>query len=132
MLVLRLSSSRTNLSKRLPPTGTVGMVWLPRKVRHILEHLWVKSTHISATGKYTWLERSFEDEEKDAETSADKGKAKAKDEPDKVPDSKLAPEIQVSSFLSKILHVLIYMQALCRLIFSTKYAYSDHIFGDTR
>lgn len=93
----------------------------------------MKGIHNFAIGKYTWLERSFEDEEKDAETSAaDKSKDKAKDEPEKIPDSKLAPEIQVSIFSSEFVHVLIYMQALCRLIFSATYAYNNHIFGNTR
>jgi poly [ADP-ribose] polymerase 2/3/4 len=46
------------------------------------------------TGKYTWIERSFEDDEKDDEK--DKGKAKDEEEEEKIPDSELAPEIQVS------------------------------------
>jgi hypothetical protein len=79
---------------------------------------------VAKKGKYTWIgnitvyrsflsiltiakfhlsERAFEDEEDDAEdSSANKGKEKEKEDP--IPPSKLSPEVQ----------------ALCRLIFSTK------------
>lgn len=48
-------------------------------------------------GKYMWLERSFEDEDKAEEKKEKKGKGKAKDdeEDEKIPDSTLPPEIQV-------------------------------------
>jgi hypothetical protein len=80
---------------------------------------------VAKKGKYTWIgniavyrsfpsiltiakfhlsERAFEDDEDDAkeDSSANKGKEKEKEEP--IPPSKLSPEVQ----------------ALCRLIFSTK------------
>ena len=50
-------------------------------------------------GKYTWLERSFEDED---EKDDKKGKDKSKDEDEeeeKIPDSQLAAEIQIGAFL---------------------------------
>ncbi|KAI0935474.1 hypothetical protein AcV5_003891 [Taiwanofungus camphoratus] len=57
---------------------------------------------VSKKGKYQWIERVFEDEE-DSEKNADADSSK-KDEPERIPDSTLAPEIQT----------------LCRLIFSAK------------
>ncbi|KAG2129775.1 poly polymerase catalytic domain-containing protein [Suillus clintonianus] len=54
---------------------------------------------VAAKGKYTWLERAFENEDDKAEGS---GSNKKEDEP--VPDSKLSSELQ----------------ALCNLIFSSK------------
>ncbi|KAG2142574.1 poly polymerase catalytic domain-containing protein [Suillus cothurnatus] len=54
---------------------------------------------VAAKGKYTWLERVFEDEDNEAESSGSNSK---EDEP--VPDSKLSPELQ----------------AFCNLIFSSK------------
>ncbi|KAG1749621.1 poly polymerase catalytic domain-containing protein [Suillus paluster] len=54
---------------------------------------------VAAKGKYTWLERAFENEDDKAEGSGSKNK-----EDDPVPDSKLAPELQ----------------AFCNLIFSSK------------
>ncbi|KAI0697472.1 PARP-domain-containing protein [Cytidiella melzeri] len=60
---------------------------------------------VAKNGKYTWLERSFDDDDKEdvsAVSSNDKGKEKEKEAP--IPPSKLGPELQ----------------SLCRLIFSTK------------
>ena len=57
---------------------------------------------VACPGKYTWIERSFEDDDKDE--AHDKGKGKEEDEPEKIPDSTLPSEVQ----------------ALCRLIFSPK------------
>lgn len=54
---------------------------------------------VAAKGKYTWLERVFEDEDNKAESSGSNSK---EDEP--VPESKLLPELQ----------------AFCNLIFSSK------------
>ncbi|KAG2119117.1 poly polymerase catalytic domain-containing protein [Suillus discolor] len=54
---------------------------------------------VAAKGKYTWLERVFEDEDSKAESSGSNSK---EDEP--VPESKLLPELQ----------------AFCNLIFSSK------------
>ncbi|KAG2049839.1 PARP-domain-containing protein [Suillus hirtellus] len=54
---------------------------------------------VAAKGKYTWLERVFEDEDKKAESS---GSNSIEDEP--IPESRLLPELQ----------------AFCNLIFSSK------------
>ncbi|KAL6305692.1 poly polymerase catalytic domain-containing protein [Sparassis latifolia] len=60
---------------------------------------------VAKKGKYQWLERSFEDDEDDNDNNGSgegSSSQKEKEEPEKIPDSILAAEIQ----------------ALCRLIFS--------------
>ncbi|THH00346.1 hypothetical protein EW026_g2179 [Hermanssonia centrifuga] len=61
---------------------------------------------VAKKGKYQWIERAFEDDDdkEDKSGSSSKGKDKIKEEPEKIPDSKLPLEIQ----------------ALCKLMFSTK------------
>ncbi|GJE89219.1 PARP-domain-containing protein [Phanerochaete sordida] len=58
---------------------------------------------VARPGKYTYIERSFEDDDKDKKDDS-KGKKKDSGEPVKIPDSTLPSEVQ----------------ELCRLIFSSK------------
>jgi hypothetical protein len=80
----QLSKRRSN--RRLPPIGRNATIWLQSPVSTTSSMAKGPRTHLTV-GKYTWIERSFE-ERKPVE------KAAAKEEVI-IPDSKLAPAIQV-------------------------------------
>lgn len=101
------------------------MAWLPRRVSFTLCTDQMKILIHVFTGKYTWLgtlvtyailqivteesstERDFEDEDEKKDEDTAEGSSKAQ-EPEKIPDSKLVAEVQVST-----LYIIISSHSTC-------------------
>ena len=66
--------------------------------------------------KYVWIERSYDDED-DGQDDAKAGSSSKKEE-EKIPDSTLPAEIQVSTTSAGRSPQLTWTQMLCRLIFN--------------